>query len=218
MVKYDKTKTPPASLFVEKMKKNGRYNNIDVVELLKKDFYDKCYICELKGLQGPEVEHLIPHDGGKNLDLKFDWNNLFWSCGHCNGVKNQKKYNRKIINCCTENPELHLSCLYENHTVRIEPKDNDEKSMMTAQLIHETFNLKNTGIRIVECQNRIDELGKAMNVFFKALDEYRKQQTPQKKKCVEILLRRSSAFAGFKREYIRKNRKKYPTLLDAINT
>ena len=24
------------------------------------------------------------------IDLKFDWNNLFWACGHCNHIKGNK--------------------------------------------------------------------------------------------------------------------------------
>ena len=85
----------PKSLFTEKTKANGSYEKTDVVEQLRKDFHNKCYICEIDKLQDPQVEHLRPHFNGKNKDLKFDWNNLFWSCGHCNGVKNQRKC-RKI--------------------------------------------------------------------------------------------------------------------------
>ena len=85
----------PKSLFTEKTKANGSYEKTDVVEQLRKDFHNKCYICEIDNLQDPQVEHLRPHFNGKNKDLKFDWNNLFWSCGHCNGVKNQRKC-RKI--------------------------------------------------------------------------------------------------------------------------
>lgn len=42
----------------------------------------------MKILQDPQVEHLLPHKNGKYKERKFDWDNLFWSCGHCNGVKN----------------------------------------------------------------------------------------------------------------------------------
>ena len=30
----------------------------DVIERLEKDFNNKCYICEMKELQDPNVEHL----------------------------------------------------------------------------------------------------------------------------------------------------------------
>ena len=75
----------------------------DVVEALKRDFHNKCYICELDHLQDQEIEHRIPHHGDK--ELEFRWDNLFWACGHCNSVKNQKKYDSGIVDCCTRDPE-----------------------------------------------------------------------------------------------------------------
>ena len=92
MVKVERSLPAPASLAMEKEKTNGSYNGSDVVKRLMEDFNNKCYICEIYNLQDPQVEHLKPHFGGKYIDRKFDWNNLFWSCGHCNGVKNQRKY------------------------------------------------------------------------------------------------------------------------------
>ena len=38
-------------------------------------------------------------------EISFDWNKLFWSCGHCNGIKNQRKYDEHIIGCCKVDPE-----------------------------------------------------------------------------------------------------------------
>ena len=32
-----------------------------------------------------QIEHLQSHRG--NMDLKYDWNNLFWACAHCNNIK-----------------------------------------------------------------------------------------------------------------------------------
>ena len=105
MVKVERSLPAPASLAMEKEKTNGSYNGSDVVKRLMEDFNNKCYICEIDNLQDPQVEHLKPHFGGKYIDRKFDWNNLFWSCGHCNGVKNQRKYDEHIIDCCHSDPE-----------------------------------------------------------------------------------------------------------------
>lgn len=100
MVKVERTFPAPASLEREAQKKNGSYDKADVIEQLRKDFHDKCYICEMKNLQDPQVEHLLPHKKGKYPERKFDWSNLFWSCGHCNGVKNKEKYDEGILDCC----------------------------------------------------------------------------------------------------------------------
>ncbi len=104
MVKVERSFPAPESLAVEAAKINGSYKEKDVTERLKKDFHDKCYICEIKGLQDPEVEHLLPHKNGKYPERKFDWNNLFWCCGHCNSIKNNGKYDSGIIDCCNQDP------------------------------------------------------------------------------------------------------------------
>ena len=93
---------------------------------MRKDFHDKCYICELKNLQDPQVEHLLPHKNGKYPERKFDWNNLFLSCGHCNSVKNQKKYDEGIIDCCKVDPEKLLTFRINENAVEIEKKEEKE--------------------------------------------------------------------------------------------
>lgn len=100
-------------------------------------------------MQDPNVEHLLPHKNGKCLDRKFDWENLFWSCGHCNAIKNNGKYDTGIIDCCREDPENYLNFEVKNNNVVIQVKDlNREVDCRTAMLITETFSLKNTGMRI----------------------------------------------------------------------
>lgn len=112
MVKVERSFPAPESLAEEAKKVTGRYDKQDVIERLKKDFHNKCYICEMKNLQDPNVEHLLPHKKGKYPERKFDWENLFWSCGHCNSVKNSSKYNEGIIDCCRqEDGSQHLQHL-----------------------------------------------------------------------------------------------------------
>lgn len=202
MVKCERTFPAPASLAAEKRKgERGNYREPDVVQRLRNDFHDKCYICETPDLQDPQVEHLIPHKG--DLDLKFDWNNLFWSCAHCNSVKNQEKYTGKIIDCCKVDPEQHLRCQYSNNQIDVQPMDAEESSKMTAELIMETFNLRNTGMRIVASEQRLKSLQREMNIFFNELTRYEHEKTAFNKRRVVAKLRRSSAYAAFKRSYIR---------------
>lgn len=204
MVSCDKSSVAPASLVTEKAKgRNGNYRGSDVIEQLKSDFHDKCYICELKGLQDPQIEHLIPHKG--NIDLKFDWGNLFWSCGHCNSIKNNKIYEGKIINCCQEDPEQHIACRYADNDVQIEALDQSEVSLMTASLIYNVFNLKNTGMRTNNSAVRLKALQEEMNIFFNELHRYKDNKSPANTRRVVARLRKSTAFAAFKRSYIRNN-------------
>lgn len=50
MVKIERSFPAPASLAIESAKLSGKYDKPDVVEQLRKDFHDKCYICEMKDL------------------------------------------------------------------------------------------------------------------------------------------------------------------------
>ena len=127
MVKVERSFPAPESLAVEAAKANGKYDKPDVIERLKKDFHNKCYICEMKDLQDPNVEHLLPHKNGKYPERKYDWENLFWSCGHCNGVKQNRKYDEGVMDCCKEDPEefLHFCLKGNDVAVTVENEKND---------------------------------------------------------------------------------------------
>ena len=179
MVKVRRSIPAPESLAEEARKKTGRYDKPDVIERLKKDFHNKCYICEMKELQDPNVEHLLPHKNGKYPERKFDWENLFWSCAYCNSVKNFE----------------------------------DELQRRTASLTEEVFSLKNTGMRTYTSDMRLKLLQKEMNVLYRQLEKI--HNNPESKiagRTIRSLLRRESAFAAFKRCYVREHAAEYPEL------
>ena len=60
MVKIERSLLAPPSLAIEAKKANGSCTQQDVIDQLKHDFHDKCYICELSNLSDPNVEHLPP--------------------------------------------------------------------------------------------------------------------------------------------------------------
>lgn len=220
MVKVERSFPAPESLAEEAKKTTGRYDKQDVIERLKRDFHNKCYICEMKGLQDPNVEHLLPHKNGKYPDRKFDWENLFWSCGHCNGIKNNRKYDEGIIDCCRQDPEKYLRFGVQKNDVTVEGRDpGDEMQKRTALLIEETFSLKNTGMRTYSSDKRLKLLQKEMNVLYRQLE--RIHNAPDSKVCmrtIRSLLRRESAFAAFKRCYVREHAAEYPELQPYVKT
>ena len=85
MINIVKSQPSPECLSIEAQKKNGDYKCGEVLSRIKNDFYNKCYICETQAPTTINVEHFRPHKG--NVSLKFDWNNLFYACGHCNNTK-----------------------------------------------------------------------------------------------------------------------------------
>lgn len=219
MVHVDRSYPAPESLAIEAQKKNGKYNKEDVTRRLKKDFHDKCYICEIKGLQDPEVEHLLPYKNGKYPERKFDWDNLFWCCGHCNRIKNVRSYDTGIIDCCKEDPEQLLICILEEGDIRVEAVEPEHKgSVLTATLLYEVFNQKNTGIREAACEHRMTLLMEKMNVLYRNIENYKKNPTSVKyKRMMEVLLKKDTEFAAFKRCFVRENLKDFPELQCFLN-
>ena len=158
MVKIERTKTPPASLAIQKQKPNGSYAQQDVIDQLFIDFHEKCYLCEQNELQSIEVEHLLPHHNGKELDRKFDWNNLFLSCSHCDSVKNRGKYETNVVNCCTDDPETLIHQELCEGKVCVTAVVDTPEAKTTASLVEDCFELRNQAIREKECQVKVRAL------------------------------------------------------------
>ena len=215
MVKVERSLPAPASLAMEKEKTNGSYNGSDVVKRLMEDFNNKCYICEIDNLQDPQVEHSKPHFGGKYIDRKFDWNNLFWSCGHCNGVKNQRKYDEHIIDCCHSDPEKRIYFkLHDGNTDVTAIDSTDYDAQMTAELVTEVFNITNSGMRVYKSDFRFKELNREMNKLYDTLEELAKNPNSMfVLNKLRALIRKKSRFAAFKRCYIREYEKQYAKYL-----
>ncbi|OON98239.1 MAG: hypothetical protein ATN35_05695 [Epulopiscium sp. Nele67-Bin004] len=209
MVKVKRSFPAPTSLSKQKS-----YSEVDVVRQLKEDFDNKCYICNIDNLPEGVIEHLRPHKDGIYVDLKYDWENLFLSCRHCNSVKNKKIYEYKIIDCCKVDPEQYLifNHIEENVTVK-SLDDTDEDAVSTSKLITEVFNVSNTGHYTVNSEERRDRLQNEMNKLYKYLQRHK--NNPDSKpilRTLKVLLQRKSPFAAFKRSYIRQNKEAYPNL------
>lgn len=216
MVKIDRTPQAPASLAIEKQKAYGKYNLQDVIEQLCQDFHDKCYICEMDNLQSIEVEHLKPHHNGRDKDRKFDWNNLFLSCPHCNSVKNQSKYEDKILDCCQVDPEQVVKQELIAGHVKVSPLIQSPEAKMTALLIFECFELTNAAIRTKECEVRLRELQKVMTVLCNNLEKFRVSKTLKFERTIRGMLDRNYKFAGFTRTYVRTHLEQYPELAQYV--
>ncbi len=217
MVKIERTPTPPASLVVEAAKENGTYGKEDVWNQLRKDFHGKCYLCENDRATSVEIEHLIPHKGDKTL--KFDWNNLFFSCAHCNSMKNKREYDGKILDCCRKEPESYLIQRLQDGHVSVEPcedRNADETIRQTAKLITECFESRNTGARIHECQVIFEELTSTMNVLYRTLAAYKIKPDGKPLRTLRAMLSRTYKFSGFSRTYVRQHLEEYPMLAEFV--
>ncbi|MDR1380805.1 MAG: HNH endonuclease [Tannerella sp.] len=127
------------------------YRTEETVKALKTMFYGKCYLCEDE-VRDPVVEHFIAHKG--NDSLKYDWNNLFYTCPRCNSIKetNIDNKNLAIHDCCDASTDVSraVKCLcpsVPNHDVVVKAQDISDKTGNTAVLLNRCYNEDNTGIR-----------------------------------------------------------------------
>lgn len=214
MVKVERSFPAPESLAREKAKPNSRnYREPDVTQRLAQDFHGKCYLCEIAPVQDPEVEHLNAH-GRTNRDKMFDWENLFWSCRHCNSVKNTLNYSEDILDCCKKEPEQFLNQeLFQGH-VHVTALEDEAKK--TAELLTECFEKTNTGIREQACQVRVDALQETMTTLYRCLHQYKENPSPRNLCSLRGMLARSYKFAGFTRTYVREHLEEYPELAEYV--
>lgn len=54
-------------------------------EIIKKDFFEICYVCERYVPIDYEIDHFFPQN--KFSDRENDWGNLYFSCQKCNKIK-----------------------------------------------------------------------------------------------------------------------------------
>ena len=170
MLFFEKSRPAPACPEIEKNKANGECG--DVLPRLKNDFKNKCYICEQKEQTSINVEHFIPHKG--DSELKFSWNNLFWSCAHCNNIKSDKYDN--ILNCTdiNDNIEHRLKYIFKPfpfEKVEIQLIDEDDKSRNTRELLLKVYN-GHTPLKKIEASNIRKKLLKEIKSFQENLIDY----------------------------------------------
>jgi hypothetical protein len=210
MIFQAKTQPAPPCLSVEKAKANGTYNCDGVLELLKADFKNKCYLCEDKEPHSINTEHFVPHRG--NIDLKFDWNNLFYCCAHCNNTKHDKAKYDSILNCTIEADGVDTKIKYHidpwpKEKVEITALVADANVANTVDLLLEVYN-GTTELKKIESANLRSKLLKEIRAFQDLLfafydDSYTNEEKEEKKNSIIRQLRPSSNFTAFKKWVLR---------------
>jgi uncharacterized protein (TIGR02646 family) len=212
MIFAAKTQPAPPCLANEKIKASGTYRCDDVLHTIKKDFHNKCYICEQRQPTTINVEHFIPHRG--NRDLEFDWDNLFYACGHCNNIKSDRGIYDNILNVTIESHEVDKKIRYHINPYPKEKAvfqaiENSEIVNNTVTLLDAVYN-GTTTLKKIEAGNLRDNLLKEIRLFQDWLCKYYLEPNlPEELERIkhEIIrhLRSTSAFSAFKRWIIRDN-------------
>lgn len=80
-------------------------------------------------------------------------------------------------------------------------------------MITETFSMKNAGMRTYTSDERLKLLQKEMNLLYRQLEKiHNGSGSKVTMRMIRSLLRRESAFAAFKRCYVRDHAAEYPEL------
>lgn len=221
MIKINRVETEKTQRAEEDLrlaKKNGTsYNTKNVNIALREVFHSKCYICENKTGISCQIEHLVPHR--KDVDLKYSWDNLFFACAHCNGIKSDK-YN-PIIDCTKVDVEKKIAFRKEGYfgadeRFVFDALDTDIETTNTVALLEEVYYASSTVQKELESRLLRKHLREDLSKFKNYIREYEELDTKEEKEDMECLIRMelkdSSEFTAFKRWLIRDNTDFYSDL------
>ena len=216
----DKAQRAIESLEEAKIKKSS-YNTPEVNAALREMFHGKCYICESKDITSYQIEHLYSYH--KELNLKYDWNNLFLSCAHCNNTKLDKY--EPIIDCTKENVEEFIAFRKNGYfgtdeELVFEILDSREVTKNTQKLLREVY-YGSTPQKKMEAKILRRILRKEISLFKEYVREYQEAEDEEKEDLKYLLKQQlgdASPFAAFKRWLIRDNEEAFPELSDYINS
>jgi hypothetical protein len=141
MFNVKRNEEAPASLAARKS-----YKDEDVLKALENAFHKKCYLCETKEPHDINVEHFIAHQNDENL--KYDWNNLYFSCGRCNNIKLQ--YFNNLLDCCSPEQDVFRTIkLLPPRTpgarrLVVERQSEGARAIETEQLLEKIYNSEHT--------------------------------------------------------------------------
>lgn len=222
MIKYNRINTDKAKAAVKSLERakasKGSYNTPEVNAALAEMFCGKCYICENKDrISSYQIEHLRPH--GKNETLKYDWNNLFWACGHCNNIKSGR-YN-PILDCSQVEVERKIAfrkegCFGGDERYVFTALEMNEEINNTIQLLYAVY-YGNTPQKRMEAVNIRRALRSDLSNFKNLVRAYYEVEEYEKEDIREAIRKevgQSAAFAAFKRWLLWDHREAYKELLE----
>lgn len=179
------------------------------------DFKNKCYLCEQDELASINIEHRIPHCG--DADLKFDWNNLFLACPHCNNIKLAKYGDILDCTCKTDEVEDSIKLKLDSFPmseVEVVANRMDDRTKQTAELLDAVYN-GTTPMKTKEAGNLTSKLDAEIYQFQQQLRRYLEakkhgdeEEMRSLRRKIGYGLQKTSPFTSFKRWIIRDNPKR----------
>lgn len=198
---------------------NSDYTDPIVVEQLKKDFLSKCYLCEQTDFGNVNVEHFVPHLN-KSEALRTDWNNLYYACSHCNGIKGSR--HKELLDCCEESHNVDTVISLEApsvpngkivlNNVLTEDSELFELTNKTIALLEQCYNNANSGNQQVSHQylkeKILEEHAYLQNLRFQLKNGLNRLLQREKDDLVERIsnmLEPNYPFSAFWKTYVRND-------------
>ena len=130
---------------------------------------------------------MTPHHG--NTALKYDWNNLFLACAHCNNTKLEKF--DPIIDCTKENVEELIAFRKEGYfgtdeKLLFEILDDRVETQNTVRLLQEVY-YGSTPQKKMEATILRRILRKELSEFKEYIREYREAEGEEKEDLMSLL-------------------------------
>jgi len=194
-----RTAPAPASLAARQ-----KYDSADVYEALSEIFFDKCYICETKEPHDINVEHFDAHM--KDVNKKFDWNNLYLACSRCNNIK-RAEFN-DVLDCCDSEVDVFRAIKHVPpitpyaKAVRLVAMDSDDKTISSCRLLEKVFNSDHTANKRVSGAFLRRKVFDQYNLLLDEIGDYYDPAATDgdRKRALErmgVLIRRSAPYSAF---------------------
>jgi len=202
---------------------NFTYNDKKIVEIIKYDFYNLCYLCEERSPRHTQTDHYLPQKFYP--DEENTWENLFYICEKCNNIKQatfNKSVETEILNCCKDDVEniISLSFNFRDEKIEIIVLQNSIKSKNTKILLEKIYNgIGSESNKYLDLQ---EEIKAKIEMFNQLLYEYEHINANDikaiKKETIIKFIRKETnrgkiesfdflGFVSFKRQIIKNNPK-----------
>ncbi|MBT0111949.1 HNH endonuclease [Vibrio alginolyticus] len=217
MMYYEKSQPGCTDILITQRDKDDHNKNYDIAgvrEMLYNDFKGICYIC---GYSNPSnaIEHFRPHRSVDRVKM-FDWNNLFYACEHCNGIKSDQYEN--LIDC-TSIKQIDSKFIFKFDPTRPKRRrviieDNGSQSPDTVELISLVFSIETTPKRKMGAQTLEKQLATSLRNFDLFVDAWKADPSDQNmEQIIKDQVNNKTDFAAFIRWKVRLDNVNYPPVI-----
>lgn len=184
-----------------------RYNDPEIKQLVKDDFYGICYVCEEYVPVHSEIDHFFPQIHFP--ELENEWANLFYICQKCNKhrPRNINTKGHEVLNNCEDDVEKLIKLKLTENRVEISSDKDSEKVKNTIRLLHRIYN--GVGAKKKSSVARLEDIKTHTERFRELLNKYKKAKQLFEDLVIRNLSKMTkttdSTYISFKRQLIEED-------------